>query len=89
MSANSTLENVIVANAYSLAPLVVLEPLVTMTQEPLPGLAFCIKVVCVIWASRSASLALVSNDPAHERKVLLFVLVLVLFFIYMVALRDM
>jgi hypothetical protein len=107
LGSSQTQSNVLIAVAYSIAPLTILEPLMTMTEAPLPGLALVVKCVAVrcrsarlanpaaarlhqvLWASRSASMCLVTTNVDHEKKTLLFVLPLVLLNIYFLSLRAM
>jgi len=87
LASTNSLENVIVATAYSLAPLIVLEPIASMTSGPLPGLSVFVKLVSVLWGSRSAALSLVAEK--HEGKMLLFLLPLVLFNVFLISLQSM
>lgn len=72
--------------SYSTLPLTLLEPLMTLTEVPLPGLSFIIKCIAVLWASRSASVILVQQNT--EKKVFLFEYPLILFNIYLLSLRS-
>ena len=71
---------------YSIAPLIILEPLITLTEEPLPILSVVIQVIAVIWASRTASLTLVQANT--EKKVFLFEYPLFLFNVYLLSFRT-
>lgn len=77
-----------VANAvgYSIAPLTVLSPVMSLTDEPLPWFSLLIKFIAVLFASRSASLVLV--QPSTEKKIFLFELPLLLFYVYLLGYRS-
>lgn len=71
---------------YGVLPLIVLQPFMSLTEEPLPGLSFGIKFVGVLWASRSAASALV--QPNTEKKMFLFTLPLLLLNTFLLSLRT-
>ena len=71
---------------YAIAPLVLLEPLMTLTEDPLPGLSLVVKIFGVAWATRCASTALV--QPNTEKKIFLFACPLILFNVYLLSLRS-
>lgn len=71
---------------YAMAPLALLEPLITLVEEPLPGLGLVVKLLTVLWASRTASLALI--QPVTEKKIFLFACPLVLFNIFLISFRS-
>jgi hypothetical protein len=71
---------------YASAPLVLLEPLMTVTEEPLPKISIGIKCIAVFWAARSASFALVQVNT--EKKIFLFEFPLILFNVYWLSLRS-
>ena len=69
----------------SLVPLVVLEPLMTALETPLPGLGYAVKAAGVVWAARAASTFLVTSDT--RSKVFLFMYPVLLLHIYLLNLR--
>ena len=71
---------------YSMAPLTILEPIITLTEEPLPMLSFAIKLATIAWASRSASLGLI--QPNTEKKTFLFACPLILFNVILLSMRT-
>ena len=69
----------------SLVPLVVLEPLMTALETPLPGVVLAVKAAGVVWAARAASTFLVTSDT--RAKVFLFMYPVLLLHVYMLNLR--
>jgi hypothetical protein len=86
LGASHDLSEVMATIGFAITPLLLLEPLMTLTEEPLPGLSVAIKTIAVGWASRSASLALI--QPNTEKKTFLFAWPLILFNVYLLSLRS-
>jgi hypothetical protein len=71
---------------FSVMPLIVLEPLISSLEEPLPGFAYVVKFIAAVWAARSASTALSSTDI--RSKAFLYAYPCILYHTYMLNLRH-
>ena len=86
LGSSHDLAEVMSSIGYAIAPLTFFEPLMTLTEAPLPGLSLIIKIIAVVWSSRTASFALI--QPSTERKTFLFACPLILYNVFLLSLRT-
>ncbi|KAH9260221.1 hypothetical protein BASA81_001390 [Batrachochytrium salamandrivorans] len=86
LGSSHDLARVASAVGCSTLPLLVLQPIVAITEDPLPWFSLGIKCLAVLLASRSASLVLV--QPSTEKKLFLFELPLLLLYVYLLGYRS-